>query len=76
MQELKKMKNWICWKYRKDRKTGKLRKVPVAASGKPTGADEKHSGTWVTYEEAMREAGRCLRCDHYGCGVMEGGRGE
>ncbi len=30
----------------------------------------------LTYEEAMREAGRCLRCDHYGCGVMEGGRGE
>ncbi len=30
----------------------------------------------MTYEEAMREAGRCLRCDHYGCGVMEGGRGE
>ena len=29
-----------------------------------------------TYEEAMREAGRCLRCDHYGCGVLEGGRGE
>ena len=30
----------------------------------------------MTYEEAMREAGRCLRCDHYGCGAMEGGRGE
>ena len=30
----------------------------------------------MTYEEAMREAGRCLRCDHHGCGVMEGGRGE
>ncbi|MBQ9606610.1 MAG: FAD-dependent oxidoreductase [Lachnospiraceae bacterium] len=30
----------------------------------------------MTYEEAMREAGRCLRCDHYGCGTMEGGRGE
>lgn len=30
----------------------------------------------MTYEEAMREAGRCLRCDHYGCGVMKGGRGE
>ena len=54
MQELKKMKNWICWKYRKDRKTGRLRKVPVAASGKPTGADDKHSGTWVTYEEAVQ----------------------
>ncbi|MBR1913602.1 MAG: FAD-dependent oxidoreductase, partial [Lachnospiraceae bacterium] len=30
----------------------------------------------MTYEEAMREAGRCLRCDHYGCGAMKGGRGE
>ncbi|MCR5733817.1 MAG: FAD-dependent oxidoreductase [Lachnospiraceae bacterium] len=30
----------------------------------------------MTYEEAMRESGRCLRCDHYGCGAMEGGRGE
>ncbi|SFG63607.1 NAD(P)-binding protein [Oribacterium sp. WCC10] len=30
----------------------------------------------MTHEEAMREAGRCLRCDHFGCGAMEGGRGE
>ena len=30
----------------------------------------------MTYEEAVRESGRCLRCDHYGCGTMEGGRGE
>ncbi len=35
-----------------------------------------HVELTMTYEEAMREAGRCLRCDHYGCGVMEGGRGE
>ena len=28
----------------------------------------------MTPEEAMREAGRCLRCDHYGCGAMVGGR--
>ena len=28
----------------------------------------------MTYEEAMRESGRCLRCDHYGCGAMTGGR--
>lgn len=27
----------------------------------------------MTPEEAMREAGRCLRCDHYGCGSMVGG---
>ncbi|MCR5806893.1 MAG: FAD-dependent oxidoreductase [Oscillospiraceae bacterium] len=30
----------------------------------------------MTFEEAMRESGRCLRCDHYGCGAMIGGRGE
>ena len=30
----------------------------------------------LTYEEAMRESSRCLRCDHYGCGVLKGGRGD
>ena len=30
----------------------------------------------MTYEEAMRESSRCLRCDHYGCGVMKGGSGD
>ena len=38
--------------------------------------DFEHVELSMTCEEAMREAGRCLRCDHYGCGVMEGGRGE
>ncbi len=28
----------------------------------------------MTEEEAAREAGRCLRCDFYGCGALEGGR--
>ena len=28
----------------------------------------------MTPEEAERESGRCLRCDHFGCGSMEGGR--
>ena len=28
----------------------------------------------MTDEEACREAGRCLRCDFYGSGAMEGGR--
>mgnify|MGYP002855202538 CR=1 FL=1 len=28
----------------------------------------------MTYEEAMRESGRCLRCDHHGCGAQKGGR--
>ncbi len=28
----------------------------------------------MSKEEAIQEAGRCLRCDHYGCGVLRGGR--
>lgn len=30
----------------------------------------------MTFEEAMREAERCLRCDHHGCGVLDGGFGN
>ena len=28
----------------------------------------------MSAEEAAQECGRCLRCDHFGCGAMEGGR--
>jgi len=28
----------------------------------------------MSFEEAMQECGKCLRCDHFGCGVVEGGR--
>ncbi len=27
----------------------------------------------LTHEEAEAEASRCLRCDHYGCGILKGG---
>lgn len=30
----------------------------------------------LTYEEAMQECDRCLRCDHFGCGVLKGGMDE
>jgi len=36
--------------------------------------DFQHVEIPMTQEEAVREAGRCLRCDHFGCGSMEGGR--
>ena len=36
--------------------------------------DFMHVEIPMTPEEAEREAGRCLRCDHFGCGSMEGGR--
>lgn len=28
----------------------------------------------MTEEEAMQECSRCLRCDHYGCAALKGGR--
>ena len=28
----------------------------------------------MTLEEAQQEAGRCLRCDHFGYGIFKGGR--
>lgn len=28
----------------------------------------------MTNEEASQEASRCLRCDHFGCGIFKGGR--
>lgn len=30
----------------------------------------------MSRQEAVQECGRCLRCDHYGCGVLEGGRAQ
>ncbi|WP_422484816.1 NAD(P)-binding protein [Gudongella sp. DL1XJH-153] len=30
----------------------------------------------MTYQEAMQESSRCLRCDHFGFGVFKGGRTE
>ena len=37
-------------------------------------ADFKGVETEMSLQEARQECGRCLRCDHYGCGSMEGGR--
>ena len=28
----------------------------------------------LTWEEIHQESGRCLRCDHFGFGVLKGGR--
>ena len=35
--------------------------------------DFEHVENRYTYEEAMQECDRCLRCDHFGCGVLKGG---
>ncbi|MCI6710948.1 MAG: hypothetical protein MR576_03005, partial [Firmicutes bacterium] len=32
--------------------------------------DFKHVEVEMTLQEAMQESGRCLRCDHFGCGYF------
>ena len=40
--------------------------------------ERKHDFAYVempmSREEAVQECGRCLRCDHFGCGALEGSR--
>lgn len=40
--------------------------------------ERKHDFAYVempmSREEAVQECGRCLRCDYFGCGALEGGR--
>ena len=38
------------------------------------GKDFEHIELPLSEEEIMQECGRCLRCDVYGCGALEGGR--
>lgn len=40
------------------------------------GADFEDTAIDWTLEEAVQEAGRCLRCDHFGLGSFKGGRVE
>ena len=47
-----------------------MRERPVAERVK----DFKKCECGMSHEEAMQEAGRCLRCDHFGFGVFKGGR--
>ena len=63
MQELKEMKIWVLWRYA--RVKGKKTKVPFAAGGGPSGADEKYRDTWVSYEEILRAASS-VKCDGIG----------
>jgi NADPH-dependent glutamate synthase beta subunit-like oxidoreductase len=48
--------------------TGRVNIVERPASERKH--DFKHVETEMTLEEALQEAGRCLRCDHYGCGLF------
>ena len=41
---------------------------------KPAPLLNPHTLKPMTEEEAMQECSRCLRCDHYGCATLKGGR--
>lgn len=52
MQELKEMRIWMLWEWAAG-KNGEKTKKPFAANGRACGTDEKFSGRWVTYDEAV-----------------------
>ena len=52
MQELKDMRIWMLWGWASD-KEGKKTKKPFAVNGCACGTDDKYSGRWVTYTEAV-----------------------
>ncbi|MCD7818816.1 MAG: hypothetical protein LUH07_07170, partial [Lachnospiraceae bacterium] len=45
---------WMCWIY--VMANGRKTKKPISAYGIPTGTDDAHAHTWVSYEEAKAAA--------------------
>lgn len=50
LSEFKKIKQWLCWKYKYIK--GKKKKVPISYKNTASGTDEKYRKTWCTYDEA------------------------
>ena len=50
MEELKLMKQWVCWNYKLV--DGEMKKVPCTVYGINTGCDEPHRWAWVTFDQA------------------------
>ncbi len=51
---------------------GRVHLTDISARERKTNFDPIENG--MSYDEAMQECSKCLRCDHFGCGVVEGGR--
>ena len=51
---------------------GRVHLTDISARARKKNFDPVENG--MSYEEAMQECGKCLRCDHFGCGTVIGGR--
>ncbi len=51
---------------------GRVHLTDISARERKTNFEPIENG--FSHEEAMQECNKCLRCDHFGCGVIEGGR--
>lgn len=51
---------------------GRVHLTDCSARERKTNFEPVENG--MSYDEAMQECRKCLRCDHFGCGVVEGGR--
>lgn len=51
---------------------GRVNLTEISARERKTNFDPVEN--CMSQDEAMQECRKCLRCDHYGCGVLEGGK--
>lgn len=65
IRSLQDQRIWMLFKLSEDRATGKLRKKPISAQGKPIGPKREYIGKLATYEEAC-EAQERLKADRVG----------
>ncbi len=70
MQELKNMKIWFLWNFKKGR-NGNPTKVPLSAKAGATGTNDTYRSTWVTYDEAV-DAMHNLNAEGIGFKVPDG----
>ena len=50
---------------------GRVHLVDISARERKKNFEPVEMG--MSHEEAMQECGKCLRCDHFGCGSVIGG---
>lgn len=71
MQEFKDMKIWMLW-YWKPKEGDSKTKVPMSASGGPSGIDATWSSSWVIYDKAVEALKHNTKADGIGFKIPEG----
>ena len=74
--KVKTIKKFLGSNYEVMASQGHVRDLPKSQMGIDVENDFEPIEYGFSCEEACQEAGRCLRCDHFGFGAFRGGREE